>query len=164
LLNYSIELASPHAPFGNVLSTHLTVAGRVRPAYRFKGSRQLWFFDFKDPDDKDSARPATAIWDCPDDLSGEQFSQFLCLEILPYGEDEWVRDCDPGDVTRPAGLILGEKEGTGILERLGWFDFEWDNQLWLQLYQDGSRDHNERRVQWQENVFKDRPKSVFTIA
>jgi hypothetical protein len=109
LLNYSIELASPRAPFGNMLSARLTVAGRVRLAYRFKGSHQLWFFDFKDADDKDSARPATAIWDCADDLSGEQFSQFLCLEILPYGEDEWVRDCDPGDVTRPAGLILAEK-------------------------------------------------------
>lgn len=92
-----------------MLSARLTVAGRVRLAYRFKGSHQLWFFDFKDADDKDSARPATAIWDCADDLSGEQFSQFLCLEILPYGEDEWVRDCDPGDVTRPAGLILAEK-------------------------------------------------------
>jgi hypothetical protein len=33
-----------------MLSAHLAVAGRVRPAYRFKGMRQVWFFDLEDPD------------------------------------------------------------------------------------------------------------------
>ena len=88
----------------------------------------------------------------------------LCIEILPYRKDESVRGRRPGDVTRPAGLTLAEKEGTGMFERIGWSDFEWDNQLWLQLYQDRRRDHSERMVRWRENMFKRLPKSLITIA
>jgi hypothetical protein len=51
-----------------------------------------------------------------------------------------------------------------MFERVGWFDFEWDNQLWFRLDQDRSRDHNERRVRWREKVLKDLPKSVIENA
>jgi hypothetical protein len=168
LIDYKFQLASPLAPFGDVLSAHLTVAGRVRSAFHFKGSRQLWFFDSENLEDNDPATTATATWDCAEDPSTEELTQFLCLEILPFRNDERVRDRDPGDVVRPAGLILqrkeGDNEGAILWERRGLFDFQWDNGLWLELYGAGSRDHNERRVLWRENIFNGLEKVLVTIA
>ena len=83
LLKYTIKFASPYASFGDMLSAHLEVVGRVRLAYRFKGMRQVWFFDLEDLDDKDPARTSTAIWDCTDDPSAEKFSQCYVLKSCP---------------------------------------------------------------------------------
>lgn len=155
----------------------LVVQGRIRSAFylKTKPSTLFFFFDI-DPSrgflntekivnpianeqQKDLALTARAIFDYPiNHAETEGVGVVFCLEILAFKED--TREGSSA-IDYPAGILLEEcEEG---LRRVGYFDFEWDNGVWLTLFNGGDKDHDTRRRGMKREAFEKCPVETVTI-
>ncbi|PVH81454.1 HET-domain-containing protein [Cadophora sp. DSE1049] len=152
-------------PIGATQDIPLTIKGRIRSAFYSKVNPKILFFfsvhdlskalfhrserstEDEEPviQSTDLAFTATATFDYPEEHaeSNNSLDVVFLLEILSYSDDE--RDS-------PAGIILklGDDEK---FQRVGYWDFEWANGVWMTLYDSGSEDHDERRQTFRKEVF-----------
>ena len=85
-------------------------------------------------------------------------SSVFLLEILPYTGNEHNEL-----PAMPAGIILSLNQDRETYRRIGYFDFEWPDGVWLCLHDSGSKDHDNRRLGFRQKVFADCAMQVVTI-
>jgi hypothetical protein len=142
---------------GTVNDVPLTVVGRMRPATLYKPFPRLLFceetFQRRERDGDagfDLALTATATFDYQDDYTSDEAESVAVVYLLEVYSvsDEHESKSDTG----PAGIVLQTNE-TGQYRRVGTFDFEWINAIWMKLYDDGSTDHDIRRDCFRSSFF-----------
>ena len=153
------------APFGGAKEgeSYVVIRGKIREAYFLNLSilrNSLRFLSGPGPvaSSEDPTYMATASWDKSFQFSynGDDEDALIliyCLELLPYTEG-----CEKGSdhFKRPAGLLLSKlsiPDMPDVYFREGVWDFEWDNLAWLVAYENGSRDHDARRLEFRKVVF-----------
>lgn len=166
-------------PLGAANDIPLKVRGRIRDAFYLKIapnllfsptghdlSKELFHRSYREADDPDAgvkstdlALTATASFDYPDEHSGPNgVGVVYLLEVLPYTDDK----DETGSDNRPAGIIL-DLDPDNKFRRVGYFDFEWVNSVWLSLYNSGSKDHDDRRDRFRKEAFASCPMESVTI-
>lgn len=168
--------ATGFGPLGATDNIPLQVRGRIRSAFFSRAlpqiifpqggdlSRPLWsrLDDEKDTEtsgDIDLAQTATATFDYPDDhIRDDADIVVFLLEVLPRSDEESkVKQFD-----RPAGILLQLDENHRF-HRVGTFDFEWINVVWINLYEGGSQNHDERRDTFRRGFFEECPMENIVI-
>jgi hypothetical protein len=166
-------------PLGAANDIPLTVRGRIRAAFYLKIAPKILLFptgedlskdlfhrsdgEVDDPDasvsSRDLALTATASFDYPDEHLGPNgVGVVFLLEVLPYTDGKG----ETGSDDRPAGIIL-DLDPDNKFRRVGYFDFEWVNGVWMSLYNSGSKDHDERRARFRKEAFANCPMESVTI-
>ncbi|KAH6672194.1 hypothetical protein B0J14DRAFT_668283 [Halenospora varia] len=155
----------------------LVVQGRIRSGFnlKIKPGTLFFFFDIDpsrgflntekivnpaaDEQQKDIALTARGILDYPADRTGnEGMGVVFCLEVLAFKDSS--REGSSA-ANYPAGILLEEcDEG---LRRVGYFDFERENEAWLNLFNEGDENHDARRMGMRRDVFEKCPVETITI-
>ena len=90
--------------------------------------------------------------------TSDSVESIFLLEVLPYASAEHEKS-----EVRPAGIILRLNQSGETYQRIGYFDFEWPNGVWLTLHNSGSRGHDERRRRFEKEAFAGCSMKVVTI-
>jgi hypothetical protein len=152
---------------GAVDEVPLTVKGRMRPATLYKTFPRLLFceetFERRGRDgdaDLDLALTATATFDYQDDYTSDEAESVAVVYLLEVYSvsDEHESKSDTG----PAGIVLQTNE-TGQYRRVGTFDFEWINAIWMKLYDEDSTDHDVRRDYFRRSFFDTYPRAEIVL-
>jgi hypothetical protein len=152
---------------GAVDDVPLTVVGRMRPATLYKTFPRVLFCEEtferggREGDaGLDLALTATATFDYQDDYTSEEAESVAVvylLEVYSVSNDDASKS-DSG----PAGIVLQINE-IGQYRRVGTFDFEWINAIWMKLYDDGSTDHDARRDAFRSSFFATYPRAEIVL-
>jgi hypothetical protein len=109
----------------------------------------------------DPAGAARAAFDYPEDFTGVEANDIVSLyllELFPYSDSEASASSSDG----PVDIVL-HIDDEHRFRRVGVFDFRRPKNLWLQLHEQGSVNHDTRKEECRKLFFEQCAEEEFTL-